>query len=224
MSNSEWVNLYEIEISKALSARAQGNEGMARVCARRSLGIILVEFFSRLSISFPQRSAYEQIKLFITLPLVSDELKEIAEQFLIHVNPAHNLPIDVDLISEAQYLKHVLLDTKESTMNDKYLLIQDLISQIDEIPPDSTLSRTIYNDGQIKVVLFGFSPGQELSEHTASMPAIIQILEGDSKITIANNTINGQPGTWIHLPANQPHSIHAITKTVMLLTLIKSKT
>jgi len=222
MNNSESVFQFNNEISRALAARAKGNEGMARVCARRGVGIILTDFFSSLSISYPQRNAYEQIKLFVSLPFIPDEIKETASHFLIHVDHDHNLPINVDLISEAIYLKKELIQVKENKMVGKNVTLLNLLDQMSEIPHNSTLSRTIFNDDKIKVVLFGFSPEQELSEHTASMPAIIHILSGESTITIDNDMISAQPGTWIHLPANCPHSIYAITKTIMLLTLIKS--
>ena len=39
--------------------------------------------------------------------------------------------------------------------------------QLPTLESDSILSRTIYNDNQVKAVLFTFAAGQELSEHTA---------------------------------------------------------
>jgi hypothetical protein len=42
-------------------------------------------------------------------------------------------------------------------------------------PPDKgILSRTLFNDERFKVVLFGFAQGEELSEHTASMPDVLE--------------------------------------------------
>ena len=69
--------------------------------------------------------------------------------------------------------------------------------------------------------LFGFATGEELSEHTASMPAIIQIIKGEASLTIGNEAISGQPGTWIHMAAKTPHSVKAESPAVMLLTLLK---
>jgi len=37
-------------------------------------------------------------------------------------------------------------------------------------PAKGILSRTLFNDEKLKVVLFGFAQGEELSEHTASIP------------------------------------------------------
>lgn len=222
MNNSEIDYKFEKEISKALEARAKGNEGMARVCARRGVGIILSDLYSHLSISYPHKSSHEQIKLLLSLPIISDEIKEIVSHFLIHVDHDHKFPLDVDLISEAIYLKQALLNKMEYKMDNENYSLFNLFEQIEEIPIDSTISRTIFNDNQIKVVLFGFYPGQELSEHTASMPAIIHILAGESTITLKDDTISAQQGTWIQLPANYPHSIVAKTKSIMLLTLQKT--
>jgi len=47
-----------------------------------------------------------------------------------------------------------------------YRFIADLRAEA-QVPPDGILSRTLHNDEQLKVVLFGFAAGQELSEHTA---------------------------------------------------------
>ena len=57
-------------------------------------------------------------------------------------------------------------------MKTGYTHLTDIASLV-EIPPDGILTRTLYDDEQVKVILFGFDAGQELSEHTASMPAIL---------------------------------------------------
>ena len=51
-------------------------------------------------------------------------------------------------------------------MTTTYTHILDLAKE-SEPPADGILSRTIYQDDQIKVVVFGFGQGQELLEHTA---------------------------------------------------------
>ena len=44
------------------------------------------------------------------------------------------------------------------------------------IPEKGILSPTIQNDQWSKIVLFAFTPGEELSEHTSSMPAVLYFL------------------------------------------------
>ena len=92
-----------------------------------------------------------------------------------------------------------------------------------EVPPPEKgiLSRTLFNDDRLKVVLFGFGQGEELSEHTASMPAVLHFLQGEASLTLDNDTLEGKPGTWVHMPKGMRHSIQAKTPVVMLLMLIK---
>lgn len=100
-----------------------------------------------------------------------------------------------------------------------YTMIPNLADQ--EIPTDGILSRTVYNDEQVKAVVFAFGAGQELSEHTASMPAIIQILQGTAHLTLGTDAIEARAGTWVHMPAQLPHTLQARTPVIMLLLLIK---
>lgn len=105
-------------------------------------------------------------------------------------------------------------------MADETVFIGQLESLVDSFPPDSILSRTIYQDDTIKTILFGFQPGQELSEHTASVPAFLQFVKGTAQIILGEEEQTAQAGTWVRIPAKLPHSIHAKTETLMLLTLV----
>jgi quercetin dioxygenase-like cupin family protein len=103
-----------------------------------------------------------------------------------------------------------------------YTHITDLASQA-EPPEDGILSRTIYNDERVKAVIFGFGAGQELSEHSASTPAVIQFLRGEASLTLGNDTLDARRGTWVHMPAGLRHAVRARTPAVMLLLLLKGE-
>ena len=105
-------------------------------------------------------------------------------------------------------------------MTEEFTYIENLEGLIDTFPPDSILSRNVHQDESSKTILFGFQPGQELSEHTASVPAIIHFLRGEATIVLGEEIKNALPGTWVQMPAHLPHSIKAKTETLMLLTLI----
>ncbi len=107
-------------------------------------------------------------------------------------------------------------------MSQAHTYFADLIREMGEVAPDSIVSRTLYSDEALKVILFGFAPGQELSEHTASMPAVIHILDGKARLTLGGDDRSAGPGTWARMPAGMPHSVHAETRVVMLLLLLKS--
>ena len=101
-----------------------------------------------------------------------------------------------------------------------YTHISDLAKEA-QPPEKGILSRTIFNDDKVKAVIFGFGQGDELSEHTASMPAILHFLQGEAKLTLGDDTLEAKPGTWVHMPTGQRHSIQAKTPVVMLLVLLK---
>jgi len=106
---------------------------------------------------------------------------------------------------------------------DPYTLIPDLAKVATEIPPDSILSRTLFEDDQVKVILFGFAEGQELSEHTASMAAILHFVKGDAHLTLGGQSMDVKAGAWVHMQPQLPHSIMAQTPVIMLLMLLKGK-
>ncbi|NLX09322.1 MAG: cupin domain-containing protein [Chloroflexi bacterium] len=106
-------------------------------------------------------------------------------------------------------------------MMDPYTYLASLPDSLPEIPPDSILSRTVFADDQIKVVLFGFAPGQELSEHTASQPALLHFLEGEADLTLGGDAVEARAGTWVHMVPRLSHSVKARTPVRMLLILLR---
>ncbi len=105
-------------------------------------------------------------------------------------------------------------------MTTPYTFFPELAETIDTIPTESIVSRTIYRDDQLKAIVFAFAPGQELSEHTASVPAIIQILEGECLLTLGGDSYTVKAGAWARMPAHMPHSIVAKTPLKMLLIML----
>ncbi|MFO0972868.1 MAG: cupin domain-containing protein [Phycisphaerae bacterium] len=90
------------------------------------------------------------------------------------------------------------------------------------VPERGTLSRALRNDDCAKVVWFGFAAGEELSEHTASMPATLHFVCGEAEVMLGGERVEARAGTWIYMPAHLKHAIRVKTPTVMLLTLIKT--
>jgi quercetin dioxygenase-like cupin family protein len=101
-----------------------------------------------------------------------------------------------------------------------YTHINDLANEAPP-PEKGILSRTLYNDDGMKAVIFGFAQGEELSEHTASMPAILQFIRGEATVMLGDDKHEAKAGTWVHMPTGQRHSIQAKTPVVMLLLLMK---
>jgi quercetin dioxygenase-like cupin family protein len=105
-------------------------------------------------------------------------------------------------------------------MEPDYVLIEDLASLIESIQPDSIISRTFYKSEQLKGIVFGFDAGQELSEHTSSQAAIIQVVQGEAAVTLGEDRHDLNAGGWVHMPPHLKHSIYAKTPLIMLLLML----
>ena len=99
-------------------------------------------------------------------------------------------------------------------------LFDNLDALLPEIPADSIVSRTLYGDASLKIILFGFAAGQELSEHTASKTAILHFLRGEADLTLGGTASRVQAGTLVRMEPHLPHSVHARTDVVMLLIML----
>ena len=105
-------------------------------------------------------------------------------------------------------------------MTTTFTHFSDLAKEVQ--PPDKgILSRALFSDDRLKAVAFGFAQGEELSEHTASMPAVLHFLRGEADVTLGDDTVEAKPGTWVHMAKGLKHSIQAKTPVVMLLLLLK---
>jgi len=101
-----------------------------------------------------------------------------------------------------------------------FVTVADLLAH-QQTPTKGTLSQTLHHDDVSKIVLFSFAAGEELSEHTASMPAIMHFLAGEAVVTLNGERTAARAGTWVHMRPNTKHAIRAETPLVMLLTLFR---
>lgn len=103
----------------------------------------------------------------------------------------------------------------DPTMTD----VADLTALV-EVQTDSTVSRTVLRADGAKIVLFGFDAGQELTEHTAAVPVLLQVMTGHLTVTADGRTVDLRPGGVIHLGARLPHAVKAVEPTRMALTML----
>ena len=84
---------------------------------------------------------------------------------------------------------------------------------------DGIVSRTLLRTAHSRVVLFGFAAGQELSEHTSTQQAIVQILSGEAEFSLAGKPHAVKAGDLVYMPPSLPHAVRATTQFSMLLLL-----
>jgi len=90
-----------------------------------------------------------------------------------------------------------------------------------QFAPNGIVSRTLLHIANSRTVLFGFSEGQELSEHTSTQHALIQILSGECEFSLAGKPHSLKAGDLVYMPPNLPHAVKATRQFSMLLTFSK---
>jgi len=95
------------------------------------------------------------------------------------------------------------------------------LKEMVEFAKQGTVSKTIIDNDKTKIVLFAMAKDQSLSEHTASTPAVIQVLDGTASVQLGKELYEAVPGTLIYMPPNLPHAVEAREDLVFLLTLIR---
>jgi quercetin dioxygenase-like cupin family protein len=109
------------------------------------------------------------------------------------------------------------MENRESLIG-KALNFKELVSYNTQ----SIVSRSIIDDKVGRITLFAFDKGEKLSPHSTPYDALIQIVEGEGEVVIAETTHQVKEGEFIILPKNILHSVNANQSFKMLLTLIKS--
>jgi quercetin dioxygenase-like cupin family protein len=109
---------------------------------------------------------------------------------------------------------------------------QGLIKNIDFSEPLSLVNLVDYEKGRVvsrtfaqneamSLTLFAFDEGEGLSTHAAAGDAMVQVLDGEVLLTIGDKEVNATAGEVVVMPADIPHSVDAVKRFKMLLTVIK---
>ena len=78
-----------------------------------------------------------------------------------------------------------------------------------------------YAEEHVGMTIMAFDEGEGVSTHAAGGDAMVYVLDGTADITVDGVTSRVEKGDTIVMPANIPHSVKAVTKYKMLLTVIK---
>lgn len=103
------ANEIQIEFERAAQARANGNEGQARVCARRAAGIAIRDYLTRKATPLPSRAAHDLLNFIKDEAALPPDLKRVADHLTLRVTEEFKLPIEADLIAKAKLLCNWLL-------------------------------------------------------------------------------------------------------------------
>ncbi len=86
--------------------------------------------------------------------------------------------------------------------------------------PEGIVSRTVLDAPGMRVVLFSFGEGQELTGHSTKRRAVAQILSGECEFLFNDTWQMIKAGTLVHLPPGHDHAVRATSGAFsMLLTM-----
>jgi quercetin dioxygenase-like cupin family protein len=97
--------------------------------------------------------------------------------------------------------------------------VPDLLAEA-PVPARGILSQTLSDEAGVRLVLFSFAAGEELSEHTAARPAIVHVLAGEADLVVDSDHYRASAGSWLRMAAGTAHAITARTDLVMALYLL----
>ncbi len=98
------------EMRAAEAARSAGNEGRARVCARRAAGLAAGRYLMRNGMGAHGSSAYDRLRRLQRAAGLADDLRRAAGRLTVRVGESHHLPHADDPLEDARRLIAGLLE------------------------------------------------------------------------------------------------------------------
>ena len=100
-------------------------------------------------------------------------------------------------------------------------VVADLRAMVD-VAEQGIVSKAIVENDHHKIIHFTLAAGQELSEHTASVPASIHVLQGEGTVSLGGEEHEARPGMLYYMPAELKHAVVARGDLVFLLTMFRT--
>jgi hypothetical protein len=106
---------WESELQAATLARLAGNEGRARVCARRAAGMAARDFLTWNRSRPAGGNAYQSLLALSEFHGLTPDMRAAALHLTLRVNEEFTLPVEVDLIADARKLCETLSKDHDRT-------------------------------------------------------------------------------------------------------------
>ena len=106
------------------------------------------------------------------------------------------------------YIKNIEQDT-----------VLSLAGQV-EAQPGQIVSRTLAQNRAVRVTLFAFAQGEEISTHDSIGDAMVTVLEGTGRFTVGGQEHFCHAGEVLVMPATVPHAVYAPEPFKMMLTVV----
>ena len=95
------------------------------------------------------------------------------------------------------------------------LSLKDLV----EYQEGQVVSRTLVQNDYVSMTIFSFDKGEEISTHAAGGDAMVTVLEGKGRFTVAGNVFYLEAGQTLIMPKDIPHAVYGEEKFKMQLVV-----
>jgi quercetin dioxygenase-like cupin family protein len=82
-------------------------------------------------------------------------------------------------------------------------------------------TKTMFKSEHIDVIRMVLPAGKKIAQHTAKGPITVQCLEGLVAFTVSGRTVDLRQGQMLGLTEYEPHALHALQDSLLLLTLLR---
>lgn len=93
-----------------------------------------------------------------------------------------------------------------------------LAAQVD-YQPGQVVSKTLVQNDKVSMTIFSFDKGEEISTHAAGGDAMVTVLEGKGRFTVADEVFFLEAGDTLIMPKDIPHAVYGEERFKMQLVV-----
>ena len=79
------------------------------------------------------------------------------------------------------------------------------------------VSKTLVQNNSVSMTLFSFDKGEEISTHSSGGDAMVTVLEGKGRFTVADDVFYLEEGDTLIMPKGIPHAVYGEERFKMQL-------
>ncbi|MCF0229814.1 MAG: cupin domain-containing protein [Parasporobacterium sp.] len=85
--------------------------------------------------------------------------------------------------------------------------------------PGQVVSKTLVQNEHVSMTIFSFDKGEEISTHAAPGDAMVTVLEGKGRFTVADEVFFLEAGDSLIMPKDIPHAVYGEEQFKMQLVI-----
>lgn len=85
--------------------------------------------------------------------------------------------------------------------------------------PGQVVSKTLVQNDKVSMTIFSFDKGEEISTHAAGGDAMVTVLEGKGRFTVAEDVFYLEAGETLIMPKDIPHAVFGEERFKMQLVV-----